>query len=275
MRDDNTIEDTQAPLIEHLKELRTRLINALIALGVCVLICFVFSSDIYQFLAAPLSAELLERGLDSKQIVTGLLEKFVVDLNIALYSGFFIGFPFIAHQLWRFVAPGLYAEEKNAFLPFLIASPILFALGGALVYYVIAPLAFGFFLDWAQGASQDPAIAAAGGGTEIEILPKVNEYLNLVLNFILAFGLAFQLPVLLTLLGRAGMVTAEGLAAGRAYAVVAILAAAAFLTPPDFFSQIGLGVPLYLLYELSILLVRNVEKKREERLRADGYYDDD
>lgn len=274
MRDDG-IDDSQAPLIEHLRELRTRLIYALIALGVCMLICFVFAKELYQFLAAPLAEVLAARGLEAKQIVTNLLEVFVSNLNIALYFGFFMAFPVIAAQMWRFVAPGLYAEEKNAFLPFLVASPILFAIGGGLVYYVVSPLAFGFFLDWALDASNSGQLLGIEKGTKINIELKVSEYLSLVMSFILAFGLAFQLPVFLTLLGRAGMLSADDLSNGRKYAIVAILLAAAFLTPPDFFSQLGLGIPLYLLYEISIFLVRGVEKKREERLRSEGYYDDD
>ncbi len=273
MRDDG-LDDTQAPLIEHLRELRTRLIYALVALGVCMLICFVFARELYQILAMPISEQLRANNLDPKQIVTNVLEVFVANLNIALYFGFFVAFPFIATQLWRFVAPGLYREEKGAFLPFLIASPILFALGGMLVYFVISPLALNFFIGYSTNASLTLEEAAAGGGTQIEIALKVSEYLQFIMSLILAFGLAFQLPVLLTLLGRAGMVSSEDLANGRKYAIIIILAAAAFLTPPDFFSQIGLGVPLYLLYEVSIFLVRGFEKKRAEREREEGLYDD-
>lgn len=275
MRDDNSIDDTQAPLIEHLRELRTRLIYALMALGVCMIIAFVFAPEIYQFLARPLSQQLNALGVDPRQIVTSPQEKLFTDLSIAFYFGFFIGFPIIATQLWRFVAPGLYAQEKQAFWPFLVASPILFLLGAMMIYYVISPLMLDFFLTYTLGAGEDEATAAAGGGTRIEVAIKVNEYLSLIMNLIFAFGLAFQLPILLTLLGRAGILTADDLIAGRKYAVVGILAMAAVLTPPDVFSQIGLGVPVYLLYEISIFLTRRFEQRKEAELRAEGYYGDD
>ena len=266
--EEQRIDSTQAPLIEHLAELRTRLMRALLALAVIVIGLIPFASDIFNFLAIPLQEQLSERGLKASLQITDLTEKFFTDLKIAVYSGLFISFPFIAAQVWFFVAPGLYQNEKSAFWPFLVATPILFALGGALVYFIVSPLVFGFFIDWTTSA---PDV----GDAQIEVNPKVNEYISLVMKFMLGFGIAFQLPVLLTLLGRVGIVSHGGLVRGRKYAIVGIAAAAAVLTPPDPMSQFLLGLPLYLLYEISIILVRGVERKRDERLREDGYFDDD
>jgi len=252
--------DDKAPLLEHLIELRKRLLWSVVALMIAFAVCWGAASHIFNFLAAPLIDAFGDQA-DAKLIYTSLTEKFFVDIKIAFYAALFITFPLIANQLWKFIAPGLYKNEQHAFLPYLIASPILFFVGGMIVYYGIMPLAWKFFLGYQN---------LAGGGVdtgdfvEIVAMPKVSEYLSLVIKLIFAFGLFFQMPVALTLMAHAGIVSADGLAKKRKYAIVAMFGVAAILTPPDIISQVGLAVPGLLLYEISILLARRVERKREE-----------
>lgn len=258
------IDATQAPLMEHLIELRKRLVWALLALSVCFVFCFAFSGEIYDLLVIPYEKALLATGATEKPalIYTAPQEAFFTRIKLSLFGAFFVAFPVIASQLWMFVAPGLYANERKAFLPFLLATPVLFIMGASLVYFFIMPLAMQFFLSYEQIG--DSARAS------IEHLPRVSEYLTFVMTLLLAFGLSFQLPVLLTLLGRVGLVTSEGLKRNRKFAIVGVFAVAAFLTPPDIISQIGLGVPVLLLYELSVYSVRAVERKRERERAESG-----
>jgi sec-independent protein translocase protein TatC len=274
--DTNTDEmaDSSAPLIEHLAELRTRLIRAALAFIVGMIICFTVWNPIFDFLTAPLCTALAANGQQGcGLILIKLQEGFFVAISISLLGGLVLSFPFISYQLWRFVAPGLYRNEKGAFLPFMIASPFMFLLGASFAYYVVTPLAFDFFLGFQQAASLN-----TDGEFEtsaIEFLGSVQEYLSLTIKFIVAFGLCFQLPVLLTLLGKAGLVSSRGLADVRKYAVVAILLLAALVTPPDVITQAILFVVVYGLYEISIQLVKRVEKKRTQKLREEGILDED
>ena len=243
------IDESKAPLLDHLIELRTRLLRSIIALILAFAVCLYFADPIMGFLVQPLRAAFPDG--EGKILFTKLPEVFFVELKVALFAGFMVSFPAIANQLWAFVAPGLYANEKKAFLPFLIATPVLFIGGAALAYYVVMPTAFLFFLGY----------GGQTGGLDIKALPAAGDYLSLVMQFILAFGLTFLLPVLLMLLHRAGIVTREQLAGARRYVIVAVVAIAAIVTPPDPGSQVILAVPLLVLFEGSLLLMRFQEKK--------------
>ena len=279
VEDDDEIQDSSAPLIEHLAELRTRLIRSVMAFIVGMVICFTVATPIFNFLTAPLCRELAQLGQDCDLIFISPQEGFFVAIKISLLGGFILAFPFISLQMWRFVAPGLYRSEKNAFLPFLVASPFMFFAGAAFAFYVVTPLAYDFFLGFQQFGSGGEAVPTGDPQSapplSVVFQGSAQAYLNLTTKFIIAFGLCFQLPVLLTLMGKAGLVTAVGLANVRKYAVVGILVLAALVTPPDVITQVILFVVVYGLYEVSIQLVKRVERKRTEELRAQGILDDD
>ncbi|MBM7067870.1 twin-arginine translocase subunit TatC [Actibacterium sp. 188UL27-1] len=292
--DTDELDDSAAPLIEHLAELRTRLIRSVGAFLVGMVICFSFGGAILDFMLIPIEKTMRELG-DPNPVMqyTAPQEYFFTLVRISMVFGLAIAFPVIAHQMWRFVAPGLYRNEKAAFLPFIIASPLLFLLGASFAHFVVTPLAMRFFLGFADAASllstvltpelpdglpaTPEALVVPENDTGVDVVfqGKVNETLDITLKMTVAFGLCFQLPVLLTLMGKAGLVSAKGLGDVRKYAVVGILCLAALVTPPDVITQLILFVVVYGLYEISIWLVARVERKRNKELREQGLLDDE
>lgn len=251
------IDESQAPLLDHLIELRTRLVRAVVAFVLAFAVCFYFADNIFSFLVRPLT-EAFPPG-QGKLIYTKLYEAFFVEVKVAMFAAFCLSFPIIANQLWAFVAPGLYAKEKKAFLPFLVATPVLFTMGAALAYYVVMPTAFHFFLGF-EGEK---------GGLQLEALPGTGDYLSLVMQFILAFGLSFLMPVLLMLLNRAGFITRAQCIAARRYAIVLAFIIAAVATPPDVISQLLLAIPLVLLFEGTLLVMYFTERSDAKQRALD------
>lgn len=275
MSDVDDVDGSSAPLIEHLKELRTRVMYSLLAFAACFCIAYYVSDELFLILSKPLCTALASRMQECNLVLISPQEGFFVAIKIATWGGFALAFPVVGYHMWRFVAPGLYRNEKNAFLPFLLASPVMFAIGAAFAYFIILPFAFDFFLGF-----QDKQLPTWIGGKTAELGAQVlastkfqgsaDAFLSLSMKFIMAFGLCFQLPVLLTLMGKAGIISSAGLRATRKYAVIAILAIAAIVTPPDVVSQLILFLAIYPLYEVSIWMIARFERDREARERADG-----
>ena len=250
---DNELNKDKQPLLEHLIELRSRIIKTMIMIIVFFIFFYIFADNIYNFLVKPYANAVA--GEEGRRLIfTALHETFFTYIRVAIFASLFVSLPFLLIQLWIFIAPGLYKNEKNVVLPYLLATPILFILGSALVYYLIMPLAIKFFLSFES--------IGGNGALPIQLEAKVNEYLSLIMRLILAFGVCFQLPVALTLMARVGLVSSEGLKKNRKYVMVGVFAIAAILTPPDPISQIGLGIPILLLYELSIIAVSFIEKRK-------------
>ncbi len=251
-----TKSENEGGFVSHLTELRTRLIHSFIFLFIFFIVCYFFSENLYAFLVEPYASAVKENGLERRLIFTALQETFLTYIKIAFFTAFFVTCPFILIQIWKFIAPGLYKHEKIAIIPYLVLTPILFFLGGLLVYYLIMPLAINFFLSFES--------SGLSNGLPIQLEAKVNEYLSLVMKLIFAFGISFQLPVVLSLLARIGLIDAKFLRDRRKYVIVMIFATAAILTPPDPITQIGLAIPLLILYELSIFSVNIIEKKNKK-----------
>ena len=266
------IDASSAPLMEHLIELRTRIMWCLLAFTVAMVFSFLIAAPIFEFLRHPLCKAIAAYGNGKCELIMiGLQDGFMVNVSISMMGGLVLAFPIISYQLWRFVAPGLYKTERGAFLPFLIASPGMFLLGAAFAYYIVIPMAFLFFLKYQELGTLTDGTAV---GSTIAFQGSVVSYLQLTIKFIVAFGLCFQLPVLLTLMGKAGLVSSRGLSKTRKYAIVGILVVAGVVTPPDVTSQIILFAVIYPLYEVSIFLVRRAEKQTEARMRAEGTWVD-